>query len=663
MGLIQAIKDALGTSKKTGVVQEINGAMFFNALCSNYENLFAQIRPLVNEMKAVIPYGVGRNGAKLPPARTPELAILQCPNEDMGWAEFIDLCFVTWLTEDELDIHVHFDGKRVAGYSVLPPQCRQRSGGKNVYYISADNTSEFVLGSDEVMVLRFSRSPRNPDRGISPATSVLIWAQIDDLIAQYQRAFFENGAIPATITFIRASTRERYEAKRRQLEQGLRGANNRNKTVYAWRQQLDDGSTGDEIEVKTIQGNNSTLAIKDLMDVVNDRLNKSVGVSNFILGNDSSAKYDNAELSDLQFTKRRVYPALLSFWSQFQHELDRIFSDRGLSGLGYGIQFDLEIQELTDRLKMRAEIAQIEASTAKTKAETTNLKASELITLVSAGVNGAEAAKALGLPSGWTSIGSSLSRPSSTTPTQAIEATLTSDMATAMPQKTKDGFNAVWREGQYFEEAVYNILVRYAKKALNGDPNNSVATMTDEIWEVVKESATVGYIDGTNAIKGLMVDDERVVAEIEKALADDGVVFSDELLRQMREDLQKLLQEYANVVTDAADEDEINGRATLIAEQEVHKAKLMGHFDADKQLAEQYGINLGLKWIARMDAKTCDTCRGMDGKVVPVGDKFPDHLMLDNGKQVVFGHNAHNMNGEITNAHPHCRCRWQEVLL
>ena len=92
-----------------------------------------------------------------------------------------------------------------------------------------------VLFEEDVMRLRFSRSPRDLQRGVSPASSVRAWAQVDDLVAQYQRAYFENGAVPATITFIRASSEAKYNATRHELERETRGARNKNKTVYVWR--------------------------------------------------------------------------------------------------------------------------------------------------------------------------------------------------------------------------------------------------------------------------------------------------------------------------------------------------------------------------------------------------------------------------------------------
>jgi len=364
MGIIQRLRDRKPKSQQVAI-QEVSGLRYHSPLCSSAENVFAQLRPLVDELKMVQPYGVGKQGARLPIARTPELAALADPNEEMGWAEFADLAFSTWLTEKELNIHVWKNQRgKIYGYTILPVGSRHVVGGRT-YFTTTLETGEMIeLSHDEVMTLRFSRNPRNIDEGISPGIASLVWSQIDDVLAQYQLGHFENGAVPAYITIIRASTREKYLEKRKELQNGFHGAKNKGKTLYLWRQFLDDGSERDEVEVKTIQGSNASLAIKDIMSIVNDKLNKAFGVSNFILGDDSSAKYDNAELSQQQFLSHRVYPALFCFWDQFQHELDRI-----TGGLGYSIEFELEIPELTNRAKAKAETEKIRAEKNKVNAE------------------------------------------------------------------------------------------------------------------------------------------------------------------------------------------------------------------------------------------------------------------------------------------------------
>ena len=118
MGLIQRIIDASQRNRRIEaqkITQEFRNALFSSPLCSDYENVFAQVRPLIDEMVLVKPYGVGRNGAELDKSRTPELNLIYEPNYDMGGVEFMDTMFATWLTENDLFIRVHKKGNKVAG--------------------------------------------------------------------------------------------------------------------------------------------------------------------------------------------------------------------------------------------------------------------------------------------------------------------------------------------------------------------------------------------------------------------------------------------------------------------------------------------------------------------------------------------------------------------
>lgn len=664
------------------VAQEIANVISIDPLCSNYENLFAQVRPLINEMKTVVPYGVGRNGAPLSAQRTPELALLQSPNNDMGWSDFADLMFATWLTESELDVHVWLDKRgNVEGYTVLPPSTRSKNKINNQYYWLVEKAEGGFerLTEDEVMRIRFSRSPRNPDKGVSPATATQIVAQIDDLLAQYQKAFFENGAVPATITFITASTKEKFEEAKAELEGKLKGASNRNKTVYAWRQyRRDDDSTKDQVEVKVIQGNNSTLAIKELREYVDDRLNKSIGVSNFILGDDSSAKYDNAELSDYMFTRRRVYPALLSFWGQFQHELDRI-----TGGLGYGIQFDLELPDLTERKKVKAE-------TAKTTSET-------LQSLIENGVSPSAAVDALELSDNWRKAadgiyasvvagrsvqGSAdkLNRQAQDTKTvgKLLEvkcAPVTTEDAAPVEEEIEDPDF----EDEEKAEEIYDELVELAESEAadmiesTGEerpeaPEKTVDGVVSAVVNIMSGIALDGATSGIKAVSGQV--DGEVKAQLEENAKNPKI--SDALAKRIKaraEDLVSRYGEYTKTVFDNAlsnrkpktasemkrilSSEIPRGRAEMIARNETTYAERSGRLDADKYAAEQYGLKISLVWRAHLDGATCPVCAAMDGEETELGTAFPDSVKKD-GVDHTWEHTEWNDNGEVPDAHVNC---------
>ena len=164
MGLIQQIKDVAMRNRRqraSEITQEFRNALYSSPLCSDYENVFAQVRPLIDAMVSVRPFGVGRNGARLDPSRTPELNVLMEPNETMGAIEFMDTMFATWLTENALYIHVHKKGNSIKGYTLIPPDSKIYLGNGKYYWqvYGADGTVQ-TLYDDEVMELHYSRNPR-----------------------------------------------------------------------------------------------------------------------------------------------------------------------------------------------------------------------------------------------------------------------------------------------------------------------------------------------------------------------------------------------------------------------------------------------------------------------------------------------------------------------
>lgn len=654
--------------QRSEVRQEIANQFRVNALCSSYENLFAQVRPLIDEMKVVLPYGVDDKGEVLNEKWTPELTVLNTPNGSMGRLEFMDLALATWLTEKELNIHVHFKGNKIIGYSILPVGCRRRlSDGKNQFQINEITGTTYYTDA-EVMTLRYSRSPRNMDQGVSPATSVEVWAQIDDVLAQYQRAYFENGATPASITFITASSREKYDEKRQKMEMGFGGASNKNKTLYVWKQMLDDGSSANEVEIKPIQGNNSTMAIKEIVDIVTDRLNKSIGVSNFILGDDSSAKYDNAELSDQQFTKRRVYPALAMFWSQFQNELDRI-----LGGLGYAISFDLEIPELTDRAKTKAEIASINANT--------------ITTLVNAGAGGSATVKALGLGKEWVTVANAIAKknaeavsiPPVVDDNKKKETDTVEVKHCCHHHRTTDANgNPVFAETDLAENKIYDALMELAEQVvLENNPQATRAEIEQLVAEVLAGEAEHGATAMANNLVA-QVGNKTVAGELRQTIG-SGWKLSDNFIQRLNERTHKIIGEYIdfadetkqNFIAKGAVEgwtqEELrnelmeNGlpkhRAETIARSETVHAYRTAGIDSTQTLADKYGLKVNLVWRIADDG-ACDVCKAMNGKKVPIGKEFPDHgiFKTDDGEEIMVGweHSYYNDYGREPNAHPNC---------
>lgn len=694
MGLI---KDAIQrrTAKRLAeskqIAQEIRHRIMVSPICSDYENLFAQVRPLINDMKIVRPFGVDTSGKKLSPNRTVELAILNDPNKDMGWAEFADLMFATWLTKDQLYIRVHKNKRgQVIAYTIVQPSAATWNGTEIVWQVEEDDGQIVELHSDEVMTLRFSRSPDDPFKGVSPASAARYWAQTDDLIAQYQRAYFENGAIPSTITFITSSTREGYDAMREELERKTKGARNHNKTVYAWRQMLPEtGQTADQIEVKTIQGENNTLAIDSIVSIINDRLNKAVGVSNFILGDDSSAKYSNAELSDQQFVKRRVYPALISFWSQFQHELDRI-----TGGLGYGIQFELEIPELTDR--------------AATMAETSQKTTDTIIKLLGAGADPTSTVEALQLSPAWRKVAAGIWNKVLTGDQQNKQIDLHSKnshttLLSAPCQHSHDAKGDLTPVEKEIEKALEDL----AQAIIDENPSLTEDEAIDRINEILKAEATKGGNESLKKIREMVKDPElqkkltEAIAagyQLSPALEDRIRIRTSQIVmnyaEELREEMRAILNNTRGLTANQmrAKLKELVGdyRARMIARSETTYAFKSGRLDSDMEIAQKYGVKIEVEWKCQPDTITCDICAAMDGQTTTLGEAYKHFVefhagdKLKNGRIVGFAPedatpeqrklytealgfnfvpNEWNDQGRIPNAHPNCRCFFQEHLV
>lgn len=688
MNPIRRIRDAVRSRrvvKANSVTQELANQLFVNPLCSDYENVFAQVQPYINEMILVQPYGVGRNGGKLASDRTPELTTLMSPNDLMGGVDFMATMFATWLTEDELDIHVHRNPRgKVIGFTILPPGSRayNSADGEPVWQVTTGDGYEFIK-RDEVMQLYFSRSPKNVRQGISPARSIRALAQTQDVLWQYQRAYIQNGAIPASITFIRASSQDKFEAARRELEQNLRGPENKGKTIYVWRQY--DNTTGnesDQVEVRTIQGNNSTLAIREISDIINDHLNKAYGVSNFILGDDASAKYDNAELSRHQFLSSRIYPALLSFWNQFQFELDRI-----TGGLGYAISFDLELPELTERKKVKAETAE------------KNVK--NLTDLLNAGAKPEGAVKALELTEDWLEVARSIYSmvlvSQDKNDTKKIrqskdccslysgnyhnpkisqgEGTSTQD---ALPEMTAN------------EIKIYNALVEMARKIMESDLSLDEAEVMAKINEVLEQEAIAGEEKGAKALE--LLTDGDIKAEIQTQIR-EGLKVSEALRSRISDRTNELVNNYgsetrrlfnetleanagksANEIRKALREVMPTYQAERIARNETVYAFRSGRLENDKSMAERYGLKLKLVWRCRHDSETCDICASMDGQETTIGEAYADNIEVAAGTKLVNGHTVDedstfawshtswNDGGQIPSAHVNCRCYFDEIV-
>lgn len=202
------------------------------------------------------------------------------------------------------------------------------------------------------------------------------------MIADYERGFFGNNAVPAGMLGIVSENAEDFQRNRARLEETFRGAGNNNGIVY--NMVPVDPTTHKPSQTSKLvwvpfQNSNDTLDLQTVSNVVNNRLANALAVPDIIRGIDNGQTYANAEMAERAFIENTLKPLCMTVWDKWQFELDRI-----TGGLGYGITFDLDLPAQTE--------------VEKAQAETQQIRVNSLIQLVNMGATVESAVEALGLP-------------------------------------------------------------------------------------------------------------------------------------------------------------------------------------------------------------------------------------------------------------------------
>ena len=103
-------------------------------------------------------------------------------------------------------------------------------------------------------------------------------------------------------------------------------------------------------------------------------------------------------------------------------------------------------------------------------------------------------------------------------------------------------------------------------------------------------------------------------------------------------------------------------KAELIARNETLYAIRSGRLEQDEKIAEKYGLSVKLVWRTSNDADVCDICAAMEGQTVDLGKAFNDTVKTADGEVITWEHSEWNDGGRIPDAHPNCRCYFDEVI-
>lgn len=629
----------------------------------DYKANFSDIRPIVEQFAMVAPYAVDSNGQELTPQPN-AIQKLYDPNDDMGFYDFADYLASTVLSQSRAIVKVIWANdaggnldriKRVsdniAGYIFLPPSSRQvmSDGSVRYQYQTHGNITEYC-DSRDVMEFYYSMSTDAYGVGVSPAQASKKWATIEDYIAAYQAGFFQNGAKPDGMFIVTANSYEDYQSAVEKLENvHKRGSRGHWNYQYAYRPTDENGNplNGSSIEWVSFGGTNRDLALDTLIKNVQDKKDSVYGVPAIARGNDATATYNNAQVSDRNLARKIDY-LLRRTWSRFQHELARVCED----DISWHISYTFEVPALADADKVQAET------------DATNVNS--LITLVNAGASVQDACRALGLNRDWATL------------------TLTKqETPTALPIGENKHFLTINSHADDVRETAVKRLVKIVN-----DENRRVANLALENQGVSVNDYTPTDEEVETFAKA-MRDALNGVAEL--SIAENGA----ELIRQSKlrspevwgknitnEQWFKRLRQTAwahdnwtaaramKALQEARDkeltmdetrkllEDKLFDKDTaeILARNEVVNCERYGRLESAKEIADTNDMVAIKTWMATEDARTCAFCRAMNGKSVALNKPFANkgdvvELGGDDGVAMVDF-----VDLDVPDAHNNCRC-------
>lgn len=329
---------------------------------NQYENGYSSISKLANGFAQCEPYTIDKDGKPVP---SNLLDRIYTPNTDMSAYDFREALAVTFLVHDKVRLRVHHKGTRInidsiLGFTFMEDYSEKIVGGKREYRMPNGEK----LTDEEVITLK-SVNPNNVNDGFSASRAAKRWTRLDDYIADYQKGFFENGAIPSGQLVITARTVGEFNDIVDKLQERHRGAGKNNNVTYTHRPTDQNGSPlNSQIEWVPFSSANKDMALKDLFDNVNKKIDSVYGVPSEIRGHLSNSNYASVTVAEKVFVKYALQPLALKVWGKFTHEMNRI-----TGGMGVAVSFDLEIPVIADEAKVESESKKVEADLIGTLSE------------------------------------------------------------------------------------------------------------------------------------------------------------------------------------------------------------------------------------------------------------------------------------------------------
>ncbi len=335
----------------------IGGSSSYGYYQSNqYENGYSSITTLANGFLMVEPYTVDKAGNKV---ASNILDRIYTPNNQMSAVDFREALMVMTLVHDKVRIRVHhktdnINADTITGFTFMENYGETIVGGKRLYKLQNGED----LTDDDVITLK-SINPDDINGGFSPSRAARRWTTLDDYIADYQAGFFRNGAVPAGEMIVTARTTSEFNDIVDNLQAKHKGAGKNNNITYSHRPTDQNGAPlNSQVEWVPFSSQNKDMALKDLFDNANKKIDSVYGVPASMRGVNDTNTYASMRVDEVVLVKYALSPLTLKIWGKFTHELNRI-----TGGIGLAITYDLEIPEIADEEKVKAEAKKTDADT------------------------------------------------------------------------------------------------------------------------------------------------------------------------------------------------------------------------------------------------------------------------------------------------------------
>lgn len=350
------------TKQDLGWANVAGGSTYDRYKSNDFENAYPSITKINNKFMKIRPFAINEKGERIE-QRTPVIDALYSPNKLNSSVEFREALSLMYLVHPKTHILVwrkegaavvpggNIRPNNIAGFTFMENVSSVTINGKTTYTLYSDNGMS-TYTDDEVITLRGLNPYAINSGGYSATLAAKKWATIDDYIAQYQKGFFENGAVPSGRFNIIANSLQDFKDIKNRLESSHRGAGHNNNIDYVYTPV--DPSTGKptqaQIEWIPYSVSNRELSLKDLFEQANKKIDSAYGVPASIRGVGENNNYATARTDQQNFMENVVDPITLKIWTGFTHELNRI-----TGGLGVGISYDIDIPSLADEEKVEEE--------------------------------------------------------------------------------------------------------------------------------------------------------------------------------------------------------------------------------------------------------------------------------------------------------------------